>query len=122
MLDAVIIGETAPRRGFQRKGKATWVRRTKDFIQLVNVQRSAWAADQSYLNFALWPLALGEPSAVVESKFMFRTRAEDLGVTDAEALFDAADRLESLQLLRAALASSALSGLVSVELRRLLEQ
>ncbi len=121
MLDATTIDEAALRRGFKRKGKTNWVRRTAEFLQLVNLQGSAWSKDQSYINFALWPLALREPATVAESKFMFRTRAENLGATDPDALFDAADRLQSLEDLRAVLTAGNASGLVSVELRRLLD-
>ncbi|MBB5714153.1 DUF4304 domain-containing protein [Sphingomonas aerophila] len=121
MFDAQAIDETALRRGFQRKGKTYWMRRTDDFVQLVNLQGSAWSSSQTYLNFGMWPLALGEPKSLAESKMMFRTRAEDLGAADPDALFDAADRLQSLRDLRAALAARSVSGLVSVELRRLLD-
>lgn len=121
MLDATTIDEAALRRGFKRKGKSNWVRHTAGFVQLVNLQGSAWSKDQSYINFALWPLALGEPATVAESKFMFRTRAEDLGATDPDGLFNAADRLQTLEDLRAALTAGTASGLVSVELRRLLD-
>lgn len=120
MIEPAAIDEIALRRGFRRKGKANWVRRTNDFVQLVNIQKSAWSSDQSYINFGLWPLALGELSLVAESKMLFRTRAEDLGANDASALFDAADRLQSVDDLRASLAARSVSGLVDVELRRLL--
>ncbi len=70
----------------------------------------------------MWPLALGEPNSLAESKMMFRTRAEDLGATDLDALFDAADRLKSLKDLRAALAVRSVSGLISVALRHLLDE
>jgi hypothetical protein len=120
MFDAATIDQVALERGFQRKGKANWTRRTEDFVQLVNIQRSTWSSDQSYVNFALWPRALGEPKTIAESKFMFRTRAEDLGAGDVNMLFDAADRLQSLANLQTALDTRAVSGLVSVELQRLL--
>src|SRR5262249_18357002 len=107
MFDTVSIDEVALRRGFKRRGKKNWIRRTADFVQLVNLQGSAWTTDVSYVNFALWPLSLGEPNAIAESKFLFRTRAERLGVSSTEALFDAADQLQSLADLRAALAAGA---------------
>lgn len=122
MFDAHAISEAASRRGFKRKGKKSWIRRTDDFVQLVNLQGSAWSPDQTYLNFGMWPLVLGEPSSLAESKMMFRTRAEELGATDPDALFDAADRLQSLQELRSELAARSVSGLVSVELRHLLDE
>lgn len=122
MFDAQTIGEAAPRRGFKRKGKANWIRRTDEFVQLVNLQKSAWSDGQTYLNFAMWPLMLGEPSGFAESKMMFRTRAENLKAADPDALFDAADRLQSLQDLRSALANHSVSGLVNVELRQLLDK
>ena len=121
MHDATAINEAAVRRCFKRKGKASWVRRTADFVQLVSLQGSAWSADQNYVNFGLWPLAVGEPTTLAESKMMFRTRAEDLGASDFDTLFNAADRLQSLENLRASLAGGSVSGLVSVELRRLLD-
>ena len=117
---AAAINEAAFRRGFKRKGKANWVRRTDDFVQLVNLQGSAWSTDQNYLNFGLWPLALGESNTFAESKMMFRTRAEAFGAFDPDTLFDAADRLQSLEDLRASLARGSVSGLVSLELRLLL--
>jgi len=121
MFDAQSISEAALRHGFKRKGKKYWTRRTDEFVQVVNLQSSAWSSSDTYVNFGMWPLALGEPSSLAESKMMFRTRAEDLGATDPGTLFDAADGLKSLQDLRTALAARSLSGLVSVELRRLLE-
>lgn len=122
MFDAQSISEAALRRGFKRKGKTNWIRRTDEFVQLVNLQGSTWSNSQTYLNFGIWPLVLGEPSSLSESKMMFRTRAEDLGAADADALFDAADRLQSLQDLRSALAARSVSGLVSLDLRHLLDQ
>jgi hypothetical protein len=122
MFDAQAISEAAPRRGFKPKGKASWTRRTDEFLQLINLQRSAWSNGQTYLNYGMWPLAFGEPSSFAESMMMFRTRAEDLGAADPDALFDAAYRLQSLQELRSALATRSVSGLVSVELRHLLDK
>ncbi|UUL81663.1 DUF4304 domain-containing protein [Sphingomonas qomolangmaensis] len=121
MFDVQTITEAASRRGFKRKNERNWTRRTDEFVQLVNLQKSAWSDSQAYLNFAMWPLALGEPSSFAESKMMFRTRAENLGATDPDTLFDAADRLQSLQDLRSAIAAGSVSALISVELRRLLD-
>jgi uncharacterized protein DUF4304 len=121
MFDAASIDEVALRRGFKRRGKKNWVRRTADFVQLVNLQGSAWSRDVSYVNFALWPLALGEPNSLAESKFLFRTRAGGLGASSPEALFNSADRLQSLADLRAALAARKVTGLLTVQLRDLLD-
>ena len=121
MHDAAAINEAAVRRSFKRKGKPSWVRRTADFVQLVSLQGSAWSADQNYVNCGLWPLAVAEPTTLAESKMMLRTRAEDLRASDFDTLFNAADRLQSLENLRASLAGGSVSGLVSVELRRLLD-
>lgn len=112
----------AHRHGFQRKGKQNWVRRTTDFVQLLNLQRSQWADEDRYLNFALWPLALGEPPSITESKFHFRTRAEDIGATDLPAVFLRADALTTLAELSSARAEGLASGLMTPELRALLLQ
>jgi hypothetical protein len=122
MFDESSIHEVALRHGFKRHRKKNWVRRTPDFVQLVNLQGSAWSSDVSYVNFALWPLALGEPTSMAESKFLFRARAERLGASSPEALFDAADRLQSLADLRAAIAARAAIGLVTVQLQALLDK
>ncbi|WP_077147707.1 DUF4304 domain-containing protein [Sphingopyxis sp. KK2] len=107
--------------GFKRKGQRNWVRRTCDFVQLVNLQHSQWSADDSYLNFAMWPLAMGEPPTFAESKFQFRTRAERLDVNDLPGFFSAADKLRTLADLREAVrASEHVLGLVRKELRALL--
>lgn len=112
----------AHRHGFKRKGKQNWVRRTSDFIQLINLQRSQWADEGRYLNFALWPLALGEPPSIAESKFHFRTRAESIGATDLTGVFLQADALTSLVELSRAQAAGCVSGLITGELRALLPQ
>jgi hypothetical protein len=121
MYDADEVGRLAEHHGFTRRGKRNWLRRTPDFVQLVNFQVSRWSPDENYLNFALWPLALGEPPATAESKFLFRIRAEDLGAT-SEATFFARirGRFETLDQLRTALASGPLNGMVDRELRDLL--
>jgi hypothetical protein len=110
----------AHRHGFKRKGKQNWVRRTTDFVQLLNLQRSQWADEGRYLNFALWPLVFGEPPSIAESKFHFRTRAEDIGATDVTAVFERADALTTLAELSAAKAKGLASGLMTAELRALL--
>src|SRR5947209_18581803 len=86
----------AQRHGFKRKGKQNWVRRTSDFVQLINLQRSQWADERRYLNFALWALALGEPPSVATSKFHFQTRAESMGATDLTGVFSRANALTTL--------------------------
>jgi len=112
----------AQRHGFKRKGKQNWVRRTTDFVQLINLQRSQWADEGRYLNFALWPLALGEPPSIAESKFHFRTRGESMGAIDLTSVFSGADALTTLDELSAAEASGRLSGLMTRELRELLRK
>lgn len=110
----------AQRHGFKRRGQQNWVRRTSDFVQLINLQRSQWDHEGRYLNFALWPTALGEPPTLAESKFHFRTRAESVGATDLAGLFSAADRLDTLAALREAVASKTVAGLTTKALRDLL--
>ena len=112
----------AQRYGFKRKGKQNWVRRTADFVQLINLQRSQWDGEGRYLNFALWPLALGEPPCIAESKFHFRTRAESMGATDLIGVFSQADAITTLAELGAADASGRIPGLMTWELRELLHQ
>ena len=112
----------AQRHGFKRKGKQNWVRRTSDFLQLINLQRSQWADEGRYLNFALWPLALGEPPSIAESKFHFRTRGESMGATDLTSVFSGADALTTLDELSAAEASGRVSGLMTWQLRELLRK
>jgi hypothetical protein len=112
----------AHRHGFKRKGKQNWVRRTSDFVQLINLQRSQWLDEGRYLNFALWPLALGEPPSIAESKFHFRTRAESIGATDLTGVFSRADALTTLAELSAAEAAGRVPGMMTRELRALLHQ
>lgn len=123
MYDAELVSRLAERHGFKRRGQRNWVRRTPDLVQLVNLQASQWAADDNYLNFAVWPLALGEPPSYAESKFLFRIRAEDLGATDETAFFDAINgQFDTLDQLRSALASRPLSAMVHRDLRVLLSR
>ena len=112
----------AQRHGFKRKGKQNWVRRTGDFVQLINLQRSQFADEGRHLNFALWPLVFGEPPSIAESKFHFRTRAEDIGATDLTGVFARADALTTLVELSAAEAAGDVPGLMTRELRALLRQ
>ena len=119
-VDAEQLDRLAQEHGFKRKGQRNWVRRTSDFVQLVNLQRSQWSEDR-YLNFAMWPLALGEPPTVAESKFHFRTRAEKMA-TDLDGFFACADRLSTLDDLRAATASREVSCLMTGPMQALLSQ
>lgn len=96
MFDIRELDEQATLLGFKRRGKQNWVRRTDDFVQLINLQKSAWSGEVNYLNFALWPLAFGEPSTLAESKFHFRVRADSL-----QTLLKFAYELKSLGELRA---------------------
>ena len=111
----------AQKHGFKRKGRHNWIRRTPEFVQLVNLQKSQWSPEVRYLNFALWPLALGEPPTIAESKFQFRTRAEQFRVDDLASFFSRTDELGTLAQLRDAEAAG-LSGLMSKTLRALLPQ
>ena len=110
----------AQRHGFKRRGQQNWVRRTSDFLQLINLQRSQWADEERYLNFALWLLAYGEPPTLAESKFHYRTRAEDMGATDLTSFFAVADSLRTLAALWEAEESGRIAGLTTKELRDLL--
>ncbi|MBL8578911.1 MAG: DUF4304 domain-containing protein [Mesorhizobium sp.] len=91
MFNTQEVDERAILLGFKRRGKQNWARRTRDFVQLINLQNSAWSDDVNYLNFALWPLAFGEPPTLAESKFHFRVRADSL-----QTVFGLADELKSL--------------------------
>jgi hypothetical protein len=102
-LEAEQLERLALQHGFNRKRPRNWVRRTADFVQLVNLQRSQWS-DERYLNFAMWALALGEPPTFVEYKFHFRTRGEHMA-PDLDGFFSVADRLRTLDDVRAATAS-----------------
>lgn len=113
----------ASEHGFRRKGQRNWIRRTADFIQLVNLQRSQWAKADTYLNFALWPLVLGEPPAITESKFLLRARMEDICASGSLAdLFSEIDRqFDTLPALRTAFAEGRLRGVyLSSQMRSLL--
>jgi hypothetical protein len=120
MLEAEQLDRLAQQYGFKRKGQRNWVRRTPDFVQLVNLQRSQWS-DERYLNFAMWPLALGEPPTFAESKFQFRTRGEKMA-TDLDGFFACADRLRTLDELRTATASGEISCLMTGPMQALLSQ
>ena len=119
-LDADELDRLARQHGFLKKGSRTWTRRTGEFVQVVNLQRSQWSKDTRYLNFALWPLALGEPPSFAESKFHFRTRAESMAAFDLGDFFIEANRLTTLVELAAALSTKRISGVVSKDLSPLL--
>ena len=114
------LDEAARSHGFARQGPRNWVRRTADFVQLVNLQRSQWSADDRYLNFALWPLAFGEPPTIAESKFHFRTRAGHMDASGLAGFFAAADGLQTLDDLKEAVASRTMPALVTRKLQQLL--
>ncbi len=120
-LDQSDIDRLAIEHGFRKRGARTWWRRTEDFVQVVNLQKSQWSKDISYLNFALWPLEFGEPPTLAESKFHFRTRAEVMKVGNLEGFFEEAGNLTTIAELAAALKAKRISGLVSKELRPLLQ-
>ena len=115
-LDADEFDVAARQAGFDRRGKRNWVKRTSDFVQLINLQKSQWSSE-NYLNFALWAVAFGEPPKLDESKFHFRTRAEDLGAHDVDGFFAAAERLSTIKALRNAEESGQIAGLMAKELR-----
>ena len=117
-IDAAELDVAAQQARFQRCGKRNWVRRTSDFVQLINLQKSQWSSE-NYLNFALWAVALGEPPKLDESKFHFRTRAEDLGARDLASFFAAADRLTTLERLRNEEETGQIAGLMDKELRQI---
>ena len=119
-MDQEDLDRAARQNGFKRKGQRNWVRRTADFVQLVNLQKSQWSPENHYLNFALWPLALGEPPTIAESKFKFRTRGEALGAHDIASFFAAADELMTLDGLRDAQRAGRITGLFHKDLRDLL--
>jgi hypothetical protein len=50
-LDRDEVDRLALNHGFRRLGSRTWSRHKGDFVQLVNLQRSQWAKDVTYLNF-----------------------------------------------------------------------
>jgi hypothetical protein len=52
----------------------------------------------------MWALALGEPPTFVEYKFHFRTRGQHMA-PDLDGFFSVADRLRTLDDVRAATAS-----------------
>lgn len=116
------LNEAATSHGFRQKKPRNWVRRTTDFIQLINLQFSDWSPDEGYLNFALWPLAFGEPPTISESKFPFRTRAE-LIARDMSTLFQVADRFGNLLAFRQAYEAGLLAqSFVTIELQQLLKK
>ena len=120
-VDAEELDREAQSRGFERKGRGNWFRRTRDFVQLVNLQQSQWSSDVRYINFAMWQLALGEPPSLVEYKFHFRTRAESIGATDLHSFFSMVDELTTLDHLRNADRSGRLPCLITKDLRSLLD-
>jgi len=115
MFDPDEVHEEATRYGFKRRGKQNWHRKTDDFVQLINLQKSAWSNDANYLNFALWPLAFGEPPTLAESKFHFRMRADGI-----QTLFAAAEELKSLGDL--ARSRARITGMTTIALTNLLNQ
>jgi len=119
-LNAEVLNAAAQGHGFMRKGQRNRVRRTADFVQLVNLQHSQWSSEERYLNFAMWPLALGEPPTIAESKFHFRTRGAYMGANDVSSFFATVDELSTLGGLREANTSGRIAGLVTKELRGLL--
>ncbi len=119
-LDRDEVDRLARHQGFRGRGPRTWSRHKGEFVQLVNLQRSQWSKDVSYLNFALWALVPGEPKAFAESKFLFRTRGEQMSVQDLPGFLEEADKLTSTSELAEALRTKRVSGWVRKELTALL--
>jgi len=115
MFDPDEVHEEATRHGFKRRGRQNWHRKTDDFVQLINLQKSAWSNDANYLKFALWPLALGEPPTLAESKFHFRMRVDGI-----QTLFAVAEELKSLGDL--ARNRARITGMTTIALTNLLDQ
>lgn len=116
------LNDAATSHGFCQKRPRNWVRRTIDFIQLINLQFSDWSPDEGYLNFALWPLAFGEPPTIAQSKFPFSTRAE-LIARDIPTLFQVADRFGNLPAFRQAYEAGLLAqSSVTIELQQILKK
>ena len=91
--------------GFRKLRGRNWMRTTTDFVQLVNLQGSSFRAEQNYLNVALWPLALGDPSSMAHYKWPFNARASVFGATDLDGILTTADRLRTLDDLATMIAA-----------------
>ena len=61
--------------GFVGRGKNLY-RKINDVFQLINFQPSNYS-DEVYLNIAIWPEDLGEPTSLLEHKFPIKGRIED---------------------------------------------
>jgi len=123
-----IVTIIAQQQGFKRRGRANLVRQLSDVLQLINLQKSNFS-DDWYVNFALWPKALGEPDRIAEHLFPLRGRIEDIvghpgeaSEKDLDRFFDAIDaRFSTLESLKSAMSRGELSGLyVKAELKALL--
>jgi len=123
-----IVASVAQQRGFKKRGKTNLVRKLRDVLQLVNLQKSNFS-DDWYVNFALWPRAWGEPERVAEHLFPLRGRIEDIvdrpgeaSEQDLERFFDVIDtKFSSLESLQSAMSRGELSGLyVKADLKALL--
>jgi hypothetical protein len=75
LQEMIMSGDVLKQAGFSGRGK-TFHRRINDLVQLVNFQKSNFSSEQ-YINVGIWPLALGEPSGMMEHKFPIRGRIED---------------------------------------------
>ena len=110
----------AEQNGFKRKGSRNWIRRTSELVQLLNLQKSQWAADAHYLNFALWPLVFSEPPSLAESKFPFRIRGGSIGANDLEEFFAVIGKIGTLDDLRNLQRSRKMPALITKPLLELL--
>ena len=118
--------DTLKRAGFTGKGR-TLYRPVNDIVQLVNFQKSNFSTDE-YINVAIWPLAMGQPTSLLEHKFPIRGRIEDIISSQSgsdsplEALLVALDGpLSSLEGVRNARANGQLKNIyLSAEARSLL--
>lgn len=114
------IGERLVAAGFRRCRPRNWVRRTADFVQLVNLQRSQWSKEDSYLNFALWPTLMGEPPSLTENTFPFRLRVEGIDGYDISAFLLRLERdFGSLNRLRQSIEAYR-SGYVTLQMQDIL--
>lgn len=63
--------------GFKKRAR-TWLRETPETLQVINLQKSCWGANQYYLNFALWIRSLGDQGFPNHAHGHVRGRAGDI--------------------------------------------
>lgn len=115
------VGEKLISAGFRKLRSRNWIRHTNDVVQLLNLQRSQWSKEDNYLNFALWPLVMGEPPSLSENRFPFRLRVERLDGRDIAAFLLRLDRdFGSLQRLRQSIETYRGVGMTTLALQAIL--